>query len=85
MTTTSEVRAVEIFLEGSAEPLWVVRDNSVPLPEDLIFIENADGLGKTYKIVKRIWGTAKQGESSFMRIRLTVKEVSDGYDWSKAV
>jgi len=82
MTETDKARTIEFHLKGEVEPLWVIRDSNVPLPDDLISIENADGTAKTYKVESRMWVTAKQGESSFARVSLIVKEIKPNTSWS---
>lgn len=74
MTDTDESPMIEFCLKGEEEPLWAIRDNNVPLPDDLVSIENADGTAQTYKVVSRLWVTAKQGAHNFYRVRLVVKE-----------
>jgi len=81
MTDTDERPMIEFCLQGEEEPLWVIRDKdkNVPLPDDLVAIENADGTTNTYKIKSRMWVTAKQGKDRFYRVRLRVAE----YDLDK--
>jgi hypothetical protein len=66
-------RSIEIYQEGDDQPVWVIRDHAVPLPGDQIGIEQSDGSTRSYTVVSRTWLTAKQGEHSFARVRLTVK------------
>lgn len=74
MTENARGRLIEIFLTGSTEPLWAVRDTEVPAIGDSLHIEHSNGLVTTYAVTKRIWATAKQGESSFARVRLLVSQ-----------
>lgn len=73
MRDEEHLRSIELYQEGDDQPVWVVRDHAVPLPGDHIGIEQSDGSTRTYTVVSRTWLTAKQGEHSFARLRLTVK------------
>lgn len=59
MTETDEAQMIEFCLMGEEEPLGAIRDSNVPLPDDLVSIENADGTAKTYRVESRMWFTAK--------------------------
>lgn len=74
MTETDEAQMIEFCVKGDEEPLWAIRDNNVPLPDDLVSIENADGTAMTYKVETRMWVTAKQGDHRFGRVRLILAE-----------
>lgn len=78
MNESNESPMLEFCLKGKEEPLWAFRDSNVPLPDDLVSIEEADGTTKTYKVEARLWFTAKQGAHNFLRIRLLVKEEKPG-------
>lgn len=73
MTETNEAPMIEFHLEGKDEPLWTIRDTNVPLPDDLVCIENADGTAQTYEVESRMWVTAKQGEHHFGHVRLQLR------------
>ncbi|MCB1337300.1 MAG: hypothetical protein KDK10_07545 [Maritimibacter sp.] len=77
MATEVQEREIAIFLSGSEEPIWVLSDACVPASGDVVTIEQADGSTRNYRVLKRNWITAKQGEHMFSRVRLVVTEVTD--------
>lgn len=81
MTESNESPMIEFCLKGEEEPLWAIRDSNVPLPDDLVSIENADGTAQTYRVESRMWFTAKQGAHNFLRVRLLVKEEKKPTAW----
>ena len=86
MTETDAAQMIEFCLKGEEEPFWAIRDSNVPLPDDLVSIENADGTAQTYSVESRMWFTAKQGAHNFFRVRLQLQEVkSSSYSWSGAL
>lgn len=81
MRDQNEAPTIEFHLKDDEETLWAIRDSNVPLPDDLVSIENADGTAKTYRVETRMWVTAKQGAHNFYRVRLKLKEVKpSGYN-----
>lgn len=74
MTDKHEPLIIEFLLKGGEKPIWVIRDTNVPLPNDMVSIENADGEHRSYNVESRTWVTAEQGEHSFDRVRLVVNE-----------
>ena len=75
MSNENTTRLIALHLKGAEEPLWAVRDAVVPLIGDFLTIEESDGTSTKYEVVSRTWIIAKQGESSFERVRLDLKKV----------
>lgn len=73
-------RAIEIYSADTGGVIWVCRDVAEPAVGDAVFIEQADGRMLQYEIKRRAWITAKQGESSFTRLRLFVDDVGKKLD-----
>lgn len=68
-------RKIEIYSIDTAGPLWVVTDTSEPNVGDAVYIEQSDNTVRQYEVKRRAWITAKQGESSFSRLRLFVEHI----------
>lgn len=67
------MREIALYFKGESEPVWVVQDDTVPMPGDHVEVENADGSRTSGIVHSRSWVTAKQGESSFSRVRIFLK------------
>lgn len=83
MTDDRPGRNIAFHLKDDAHPIWAIRDVEVPTVGDLVAVEDADGSLRSFTVVRRLWITAKQGESSFGRVRLIVEELTDPkpFEW----